>query len=74
MKLKYSGHRTHQYQGIDGLGGMLDLKRGDECEVSESVGTKLMQHYKSDFQKIEHKEHAPGTNKMLAKGVKFKSK
>lgn len=74
MRLKYTGRRTHQYQGIDGLGGMLDLKRGDECEVSDSIGNKLMQHYKADFEKLGDKEHAPDKNKMLSKGQKFKSK
>lgn len=75
MRLKYLGNRTRQYQGHDGHGGMLDLKRGDECSVSETVGGKLLQHYRGDFEKLEEsKEHAPDKNKMLPKGSKFKSK
>lgn len=74
MRLKYLAKRTRHYQGIDGLGGMLSLQKDDECAVSDSVGDKLMQHYRGDFERIEDKEHAPDKNKMLPKGSKFKSK
>ncbi len=76
MKLKFLAKRHQQYQGIDGLGGMLDLKKGDECEVSDSVGDKLKQHYYADFEELaaEDKDFAPEANKMLSKGAKFKGK
>ena len=76
MRLKFLANRHQEYQGVDGKGGMLSLKKGDECEVSDSVGAKLKQHYFADFEEIkdQEKEFEADSNKMLSKGAKFKSK
>ncbi len=76
MVIKFTAKHMSEYQGVDGLGGMIVLKRGEEAEVSEIVANLLMQKYSGNFEIIlrEKPEHAPQADKLFRKGAKTKTK
>lgn len=76
MKLRFIGKTLAQYKGVDGLGGLVSVRKGDVCEVEDKTGESLLRHYSRDFEiwTEQKAEHAPKVDKELRKGFKFKAK
>lgn len=76
MLIRFTAKHMPEYQGIDGLGGSVSLKAGDEAEVSEVVANLLLQKYGPNFEiVVESKpEHAPEADKLFRKGPRTKTK
>ena len=75
-KIKFLAKSLLQYKGLDGNGGILDMKQDDTAEVSDHVAKLLKQYYTSDFEIIAGKnpDHMPKSDKALKKTAQFKSK
>jgi len=76
MLIRFTAKHMTEYQGIDGRGGSIALKKNDEAEVSESIARLLLQKYGQDFEiAVESKpDHAPQADKLFRKGPKTRTK
>jgi hypothetical protein len=76
MLIRFTAKHMSEYQGIDGRGGSISLKKNEEAEVSESVAKLLLQKYGRNFEVIveEKPEHAPQADKLFRKGAKTRTK
>jgi hypothetical protein len=75
MRVKFTANQMKEYQGADGLGGSLELKPGDEADVSDTVGKLLLQKYGHTFEVVAARpEHAPEHDKLYRATAKTKRK
>jgi hypothetical protein len=58
MTIKFIGATMPIYKGSNGLGQVIELKKGETAEVSEQVGKILLQKYKLNFQAIVEQKDA----------------
>lgn len=73
--LRFLGNTMPEYQGHDGNGQTLAVKKGEQIELEDGHAADLVRHYPRDFAIVDSdKEHAPEQNKMASKTSKFKSK
>lgn len=75
MRLRFLAKTMPRYEGHDGKGGALAMKRDDSAEMSDDVANALRRRYPRDFAQAEApKEHAPEANKLAPKTDRLKSK
>jgi hypothetical protein len=77
MLIKFTAKSMRHYQGVNGLGGTLNMHPGDVAEVTVAVGKMLLQKMHDNFEQVfqaNKAEHSPKTDKFLRKNQGAKTK